>query len=414
MAAGPFARRRDVLAFGAGAAAAAFAGRPRSARADQRTVGLAKASELGLVGDGRTDVAAALARAVNSGMTVDGQGQTFAVKGEVEAGAAFKGLVNANLIQLDPTGSRRRTLVVTGASDFVIENVSVVRGGDGGEPRDKAAIDAAGGVYIVRCRDFAIRGLGVGGGGIGSGVAILSSEGFSADDLTARDIRYRLDAHQNNDAIQGVWIAASSRFKLRNARVSDIGGVDKAWAVSDNNRGVAISGSQDFELSDVEVRRVGQGVDLTGSEGNSRFSIVRSTVEDCYSWGFKFANSAAVGRVEDAVARRCGTGGFVVSGPTQPKNPRPRDIVFARCLAEDTLGNFPRWKRSFGFGVTRTPLGAPRGVVFEDCVARADRLHCCMTTGFYNEAPAEMTEGEPNRVIRCRVEGPIETPFVGF
>ncbi|QZO00077.1 hypothetical protein [Chenggangzhangella methanolivorans] len=273
-----------------------------------------------------------------------------------------------------------------------------------------------GGIFISKCTNFSVRGLAVGGGGIGSGIAFLYCDNFTADDVSASDMRYRLDEHPKDDAIQGIWMARCSKFKLRHAKASDIGGTDKRWAVFDNNRGLAVAGCNDFSVEDLDVRRVGQAVDFSGSGANERFRVIRGVAEDCYSWGFKFANSSITGEVVDAVSRRCGIGGFVITGPGDASNPLTGDVRFLRCLAEDVVGSHPNPSASYGFATDARQIARsyPRGVIFEECVARAGDLHCCMRVGFRNDVPVEMAEDRPNRAIRCRVEGPIEIPYMGF
>lgn len=412
---GPFVRRDFLKWVGAGAALVGIGG-PRSLAQDAPApVARRMASEFGAATDGRTDAMPALTRALASGAVIDGGGQTYAINGNLRAGPGFKGLVNARLIQLDPAGDHRRTLMIADASGFVLENISVKRGGDGSEHPVRSMVNETGGIFVMRCSDFTARGLRASGGGIGSAIAFLYCTSFTAEDISASSLWYRLPEHPKDDAMQGVWLARCSKFVLRRPSASDIGGADRLWSVWTNNRGIAVAGCDDFEIQDLDVRRVGQGIDMSGSGGNTNFRITRGTADDCYTWGFKFANGPSRGTVTDAVARRSGTGGFVVSGPGEDTIAPPRDITFSRCIAENVRGNMAKSWAGFGYGVlTIKDPGYPRNILFEDCIARATEMNCCMRTGFFNQTRAELTGGEPNRVIRCSVEGPVDTPYVGF
>jgi hypothetical protein len=372
------------------------------------------AREFGAVGDGRTDDNQAFHRALGSGSIIDGQGQTYGLAGNVEMGGRFQGLVNAKLIQLRPGGDdHRRTLQIQGASNFTIENVQFDRSGNGSEVVQKAFAGTTGGLFVTRCSNFNINDVQVFGGGIGSGLAFIDCSHFTATNLHAHNLWYRLNKHPDDDAIQGISFVRCKDFTLVGGRASNIGGTDGVTNTNHNNRGIAISGCSEFRLVSPDLTKVGQGVDISGSLGNQNFSITNGLATDCYSVGFKFANSAIHGEISGSTTRRCGLFGFVVSGPHSPGTPKSHAMRISDCRVEDVLGTMPG--TSFGFGVLGKHASDPtypRDVVFHRCTARTQKGR--MEFGFWNEIPARVTANEPNRAIECNATGWRRAEFSGF
>lgn len=233
---------------------------------------------------------------------------------------------------------------------------------------------------------------------------------------SSKQLRRRPRSHPNDDAIHGIFLVRSRNFVLRRARARNLGGSDVSSSSYAVSRGIGITGCSSFRLIDPEVRQVGQGVDVSGSDGNQNFHVVGGLAEDCESYGFKFANSAHDGIVERATARRVGLGGFVVSGQSQRGNPRRSYSVTRKdCLTEEVTGTRPGG--SFGFGILANPKldpSYPRTVVFEHCIARSVLASSRMEFGFRNEVSAHFTEGQPNRVVHCQAKGWRKQEFYGF
>ncbi len=366
----------------------------------------------GARGDGLANDTAPLLRALASGRAVDGGGRTFAVSGWLRCGPAFAGLSNCTIRQLDRF-DRNRTLYIEGARGFHLRNVAVVRGGQNDDALIQADMQDKAGVWLEDCADFILDGVAVTGGGIGTGLVISACRGFTASDCRVSHILYRLTRRPPDDMIQGIWINRSSDFTLARAKVWDLGGQDSQGASRDNNRGVAVSGSTRFKIVDLDVSLCGQGLDVTGTEGNHQFLVTGGHARDCWTWGFKFANSAQIGTIAGAIAERCGLGGFVVSSRTEAANPEPHDIQFVGCTALD-CGRPGSPNTIFGFGVINTHFETdyPRRVRFIRCNAADRRAVPGMKWGFYNEI--QTPAAERNTVDHCTVSGATIKPYRGF
>lgn len=415
---GPSIRRRRLVMLGA-AVLAEFV-LPRSATAQYQHPparhGKAFARDFGAIGDGRTNDHGALVRALNSGQFIDGEHRSYAVAGDIVCDTKFAGLANAHLIQVDPAGSsRRRTLSISNATNFLLENVQIDRGGTGAEVSERQLIDRTGGLFIFDSKSFVLRRPKVWGGGIGSAVALVRCSDFAVNDCDIHDLWYRLDKHPVDDAIHGLFASTCRNFTITNARVRDIGGTGGANKTHDNNRGFGITGCSDFQIVEADIRRVGQGIDLSGSSSNKDFRISKSVAEDCHSWAFKFANGPRDGIVEDSIARRSGLGGFVVSAQGESNSPyQALSIAFSKCLADEVTGQHRG--TSFGFGVLRQKPSPsyPRDIAFRSCVASTKHSSSRMDYGFFNDVPNRLTEGRPNKVIDCHSIGSRKGDFYGF
>ena len=395
-------RRSLLLALGAAVA-------PRLALAEAGAMPL---SAFGARGDGASDDTRALMRALGSGAMLDGGGRTYNIDGSLLADGAFGGLANCTLRQT-AAADRLRTLQIQGARGFVLRGVEVIRGRQNDEALVQRDMQSNAGIWIENGSDFRLEGVKVLGGGIGTGLVIEQCRGFQATGIQVSAIHYRLQQRPTDDMLQGIWINRSTSFQLIGPVVSDLGGQDSQGFSRDNNRAIAISGCSGFRVQGARVSQCGQGVDVTGQEGDHDFEITGSRASDCYSWGIKLANSAQRAKITDCVAERCGLGGFVVGGPTKPDNPLPQDIAFTGCQALDC--GTPGWDHTmFGFGVLKAKLRPdyPRKVHFVRCTAIDRRHPGGMRWGFFNEieAPAD----ERSTVQDCTVMGATVRDYSGF
>ena len=395
-------RRLLVSALAVGAAAA-------TGRAFGQGRGLAA---FGARGDGSSDDTAALRQALSSGQIIDGGGRTYGVSGALEIGSGFRGLANCTLKQL-ARDDHLRTLQIQGARDFHISNVTVIRGEQNDEVLIQRDMQSNAGLWIQDCAAFTLDHVAVHGGGIGTGLVVFHCDSFIASDLRASGIHYQLHARPADDMLQGLWFQMSSRFQVLRPVVTDLGGQDDQGFSRDNNRAIAVSGCSDFKIVDLDVSQCGQGLDVTGAAGNHDFEIAGGHASDCYSWGFKFANSAFRGRVHDATAERCGDGGFVVSARTKPSDPPPQDVEIADCRALD-CGRQGSDNTTFGFGLlhTKTEDDWPRKVRFLRCHAEDRRSPPGMKWGFFNEI--NTPPGQGNTLEDCTQSGALVAPSRGF
>jgi len=370
--------------------------------------------DFGAVGDGSADDRANLLLALSSGRVVDGAGKTYGISGNLELPINFKGLINCTLKQLTPTGSDRRTIYASGCSDFVIGKVIIDRNGNtsGGSIGDDA------GIYLANCTNFYTYQCEAFGGGAGSGITYQSCSNFEDHLSRVHDIKYITGSVPSDDVINGFWYNNCHDFTSVSSNVYDCGAVVAGIFTKKRSRGVAVSGCYNFNFYSPNAARVDQGHDITGSVGNHDFSITGGISTDCYSYGFKAANSAYRGRYINctSVGARMN---FVVSGQTSLSDPKPRDIEYVNCISVDAGKN----SNDFGIpahGFRIESNGAvdptyPRGVIYSGCIAVDTQGTPTMDYGFVSDVVTGNDPADINRIVNnCRASGFISAATSGF
>ena len=371
-------------------------------------------TDMGAAGDGVTDDTAAIAKALRSGQPVDGQGRTYVIRGNIVVAGGFVGLANATFIQKAPATLDRRTITIRNSNGFAVTNVTLLQGVEAIALSTHSMMER-GGLFIQHCSDFALDHVTIRGGGCGTGIVLQFCTSFSASDISIADLRGLAASMPSDDVIQGFMVQQSNDFRIIRPRIEMLTLKIGDKIVADQSRALVIGGSSQFEIIDLYVRSAGQGLDITGGDGNHDFKVVGGRARDCGTWGFKFANTARNGIIEDAVAENCGLGGFVASGPAEKiATPPTQSILFRRCQAKGIGGNW-RVAGTFGFGIMDNPKtapGYPRAIRFEQCVADGgDRGK--MMAGFRNDLP-NLAGADRNIATGCSAMRYTEHAFVGF
>lgn len=397
-------RRSLLLALAAGAASAGRVYAQAEGGRDLRSFGAR--------GDGVSDDTEALMQALDSGLPIDGGGRSYGVRGALEAGSRFKGLFRCTLRQLE-ANDHLQTLSIRGAGGFRLADVQVLRGPQNDDALIQRDMQRNAGIWIQDSSGFRLERVGVSGGGIGTGLVVMQCQSFSVVDCTANGIHYRLRERPKDDMLQGIWLNRCMGFDLTRPKVWDLGGHDDQGFSRDNNRAICLSGSSNYKIVDLDVSQCGQGLDVTGREGDHDVEIIGGHAADCFSWGFKFANSAFRVHLSGALAERCGLGGFTASGASEAGDPPEQDIDIVDCRAIDCgAQGTPHTTFGFGIGHGKVDWGHPIRVRFVRCTAIDNRSPPGMKWGFWNEIP--VTGADRNIVEQCVVKGAAVTDFKGF
>jgi hypothetical protein len=194
-------------------------------------------------------------------------------------------------------------------------------------------------------------------------------------------------------------------------------------AVSQVNRYTrwAFSGNTNFGLTNCTSSVIDQGFDLTGSVGNSYFTITNCRAVDCGAVGFKFANSSFNGVVSNCVAEDCGYFGFGVSGMSEVSNPLVRNITFSNCQAINT-GSNGYFSTTYGFCVLQGPFSTtyPRGIRFQHCSAVDEQTVKTMDFGFFSNVvqiewpTSDWDKPINNTCYQCNSVGHVSAPYSGI
>lgn len=389
--------------------------------------------DFGAIGNGVANDAAALVAAIATGKVVDGGGLTYAVSGTVTLSSSIAGLQNIRIKQLTPTASNTRTLVIDGASEFFLRDVTVDRGGSAGYT--VGAIGSSGewaGIRISNSSRFTLDNVLVTNGGRGTGIVLWVCTDFEcvASGVTEHYWQEVNPASPviSDDVVQPWWVDNCARFTFtgcfaRNITTGVPGNPTVGVAVSQVNRYTrwAFGGNSNFGLTNCTSSVIDQGFDFTGSLGNSYFTITNCRAIDCGAVGFKFANSSFNGVVSNCVAEDCGYFGFGVQGMTEVSNPLVRNITFSNCQAIN-IGSNGYFSTTYGFCVLQSSIDVtyPRSIRFQNCSAVDEQTVKTMDFGFFsNVAQVQWnTAGWDtpinNTCYQCNSIGQTNVPYSGI
>lgn len=360
----------------------------------------------GAVGDGTTDDTAALTAALLTGLRVVGdRTKTYAVTGN-QTLPANTWLQDVNLKQLTPTISNCRTLTSSSVNNITLIRVKVNRNGSASTG---SMLDDAG-IYLVGGSNHLLEDCEVTGNNKGTGISIVNASDFHVVRPYVHDMAYNVGSAPTDDVIQGIWFSGCTNFTVDGGRVENLGGEWPSQSFLTRwSRGFVFGGCTSFTVTGADARSLDQGFDLTGSEGNTRFTLQGCRGHNNYTWSFKFANTARDGRIIGCHDYGGGYAGFVISGPTEASLPVPMNLTFIGCSAKNTgsVTSFYNANNPSGFLILEGTFDTsyPRGVRFIGCEAIDEST--TMRYGFRNQIiiPAGTTVYDYNEAIHCTVRG---------
>lgn len=273
--------------------------------------------QFGAVGDGVSDDTTAINATIASGLPVEGlPGKIYAVSGNIQYGGALFRLKNIAFKQLTPGGNTaRRTILYSGTGKVFLENVTVNRNGTG----TGGALNDAAGIWIANATGGYVRNCEVYGNDYGNGIALIGCLDLVVEENNVHDIvgGTSSSAAIADDSIQGIWAYLCGRLKLKGNRVVNLSNIWTGQASTRLfTRGISLGGCYDYEIMDNFVDAVDQGIDSSGGDNNRRGIYSGNIVNNCYTWGMKFANTCIDILVEMNRIRRAGCASIVCSAPT--------------------------------------------------------------------------------------------------
>lgn len=367
----------------------------------------------GAVGTGSANDKAALERALTVGRRIVGDWQTvYGVSGNVEL-PALADLFDLRFRQLAPNTANCRTLFSNGKNGVRLYRVQVDRNGDG----TQGALFTHAGIQIYGGSGHKLEDVEVFGNDMGNGLHMIACTDFEVIRPNVHDINYVLGSNPGDDRIHGILFQLCTDFRVTSPKVRALGGNFGSGATTRWSRGIAFGGCVDFEVMGGRVRDVDQGVDITGSDGNGRFRFVGTEVMDCWSWGFKCANSAYQGTFVACHGIRCGYAPFVVSGAVEAGLPLPGRIDFIACQGIDTGSNgawAAQMPTAFLIMQGSFDISYPRPVRFIDCSANDNQATKTMAYGYRNQVTGTAA-GQPfNECRNCTSTGHTVAATLGF
>lgn len=367
--------------------------------------------DFGAAGDGVTDDTVAVNLALATGLVVRGlKGSIYAVTGDITLPDAVD-LRDISFKQLAPNDASRRTLKkLAGSGPIRMSHVKVDRNG---ATTDGSIADAAG-IWLANVDDIVLEDVVVTGDSKGTGILITAANRVKVVRPYVHDMSWSAAVDPGSEQLVGVWFVNCSQVEVVEPTIRNLTGfigANPERAIQTD--GLDFSGCNIFNIIGGCIENCGEGVDISGTVGNRRFSVTNLLLLDIDSWGFKCANSASDGVVANCIARDCGLGGFVVSGPSSGGLPECKNISFSNCKAINT-GSNGHWAANnpTGFSITTgatNPL-LPHGVIFDRCEAIDYNTPATMAYGFRSEPSLTYASVRLNRRVNCYVENPLTAP----
>lgn len=375
--------------------------------------GRADISWYGAVGDGDTIDDAAINAAFASGVPLTGSGLTYGVNGNISIPANLD-LEYATFKQLSHNDPNRKTLYANGVDNVRLVRVKVNRNGDG----SGGGLATAAGIFISGGSGHLLEDCEVWGDDKGNGIAVLDATDFDIIRPYVHDIKGGTSAHAEieDDVVQGIYLRGS-RWRLTNPRVEDLTSQWSGHAEWNRfTRGIAVSGSDDFDIESPIVERVDQGIDLTGDMNPKRWAISNGKLSYCLTYGYKAANSPKYGGYVNCVAYRTGIAGFVASAPSSVSTHQTSKIEYIACRAIATGYNPAIVATIAGFRVQNSSAytDCPRSLRYIGCSADDDG-EGNMDYGFHSEVVGPPANGDIwVEAVQCSVVGAVTASYLNF
>ena len=344
----------------------------------------------------------AMKRAFDSGCTLDGEGLTYRVHGELRMSQPE---LRAATFVDNGTGDIPLSLQLYDTDHIRLDSLTLDRGTN----PEVGEIGRARTLDIQRAQDVQLGNLTFYGHGRGTALSLIDVEQGSVDDVVIRDMGWRNDDFYKEQLV-GMWLQRTENVKIQRATIRNLYELrEDGSPFTQETDGITFGNSTSFEVRDCFIQNVGEGIDITGSDGNTNFEVSGCVVMDAYAYGIKCSNSAYHGKIYDSEVYRAGYAGFVFEGPSEENLPViTSNILVYDCKAYDTgsNGQWPRSKRS-GFLVQKNKYKQdyPRNIEVYHCLAvdRQDRK--TMMYGFYNEIENASNRAQHNDSYGHTIEG---------
>ncbi|MHC2573962.1 hypothetical protein ACVMH6_006290 [Rhizobium leguminosarum] len=305
------------------------------------------------------------------------------------------------------------TIKSTASSNITLRRVTVDRNGNGAS----GSLNGAAGIWLDGGSLHTIDDCEVFGSDAGSGMVFNGCSNFKVNRPYVHDILYVAASLPANDQCMAILFNGCTNFSIFEARINHVGGIVGGSFRRAQGRMLCFGfGCSQFRVYGGQIQDGDVGIDLSGSKGNSYYTVIGVTVRDVETWGIKQSNYNRFGRIVACDVYRAGAAGYVLSGPTlnvDPDTPMPasapRNITIMGCGAWDTGNDNTGRGTSQPAGFLIIPGGAssyqdyPRGVRFVSCTAVDTQAVKTQYHGFRNEISYG---GVPlNEMVDCRSEG---------
>ncbi|SKA92359.1 N terminal extension of bacteriophage endosialidase [Prosthecobacter debontii] len=229
---------------------------------------------------------------------------------------------------------------------------------------------------------------------------------YDFDERAGRFMRVRVQ-----EQLTGMTIGSSDDVEITNSRIERIGtkvdGKFLPWQAD----GVTVSGVKNLVMRDCVITSTWEGIDLTG-QGVDGFVQENIRISDSFAYGFKYAHPQKNGKVINCVSEHAAYRSFTIGAECE-------NIEFIHCVARET-GSKNYWRREgrerngiYGFELGFQEDASPQNITFKDCRAENVAFPTTMECGFGTSDRAAKPELNI-RLIHPKVVGATLRAVDGF
>ncbi|WSH67112.1 hypothetical protein U8Q05_12150 [Rhizobium ruizarguesonis] len=361
-----------------------------------------------------TDILASATKAIALGYRIRGTpGRVYGISGTI---VPIQGtwLEDLSFKQLAPAATTSVCTIKSASTNSItLRRVTVDRNGAG----TGGSLGGAAGIWLEAGSLHTIDDCEVFGSDAGSGMVFNGCSNFKVNRPYVHDILYVAASLPADDQCMAILFNGCTNFSIFEPRINHLGGIVGGSFRRAFGRMLCFGfGCSEFRVYGGEIQDGDVGIDLSGSKGNTFYTVIGVTVRDVETWGIKQSNYNRFGRIVACDVYRAGSAGYVLSGPTVNVDPsttmpgsEPKNITIMGCGAWQTgVGNTGRGtSQPAGFliitGAASNYQDYPRGIRFVSCTAVDNQTVKTQYHGFRNEISYG---GVPlNEMVDCRSEG---------
>lgn len=364
--------------------------------------------------NGSTDILASVTKAIALAARIRGTpGRVYGISGTI---VPVQGtwLEDLSFKQLAPAATTSVCTIKSASTNSItLRRVTIDRNGAG----TGGSLGGAAGIWLEAGSLHTIDDCEVFGSDAGSGMVFNGCSNFKVNRPYVHDILYVAASLPADDQCMAILFNGCTNFSIFEPRIKHLGGIVGGSFRRAFGRMLCFGfGCSEFRVYGGEIEDGDVGIDLSGSKGNTFYSVIGVTVRDVETWGIKQSNYNRFGRIVACDVFRAGSAGYVVSGPTVNVDPSttmpdsaPKNITIMGCGAWQTgYGNTGRGtSQPAGFlvipGAASSYQDYPRGIRFVSCTGVDNQAVKTQYNGFRNEISYG---GAPlNEMVDCRSEG---------
>lgn len=359
----------------------------------------------------------ALTKAANAGVILDGGGRTYALNGRWDAPASVQWR-NIKFRQVATDGSTfNKTVVIDGFDDVRLEDIDIDLNGI----VHVSAFSEAHGLKVANGDRPFLNRITVRNGTAMTGVWMEALTDLRGTDIEARDFTTSASGSiPTDDVMQGVYLAECVRFSLLRC-----GGVNLTanWSGRPTpwrrfSRGIAWVGCSDFVIDTPYGHLVDQGVDITGSTGNSRGLVANIFAVDCSTYGWKLSNRNQYIQIRGFLVVRPGwQGGYIRSASADTGLLPIYCRIDGGAVYDPGASGLYTTSRAGIYVQAATGSGYPAGTFIDNIDCIDTQTVKTMDYGFATDVPAQATNSTiPPNILGdgCRSFGHITAAQTGF